>query len=61
MAFYSKNTREPVPEVETTVWSCTNDDCSGWMRDDYTFEKTPTCPMCQSEMKKETRTLPELS
>lgn len=60
MAFNSRNSREPVPEVETTVWSCTNDDCSGWMRDNYSFEETPKCPLCHSEMVKETRILPEI-
>lgn len=60
MAFHGKNPREPVPEVETTVWACTNEDCAGWMRDDFSFEEEPTCPMCHSEMQKETRVLPEI-
>ncbi|HEU5140720.1 MAG TPA: cold-shock protein [Bacillales bacterium] len=59
MAFHGKN-REPVQEVDTTVWACTNDDCAGWMRDDFSFEEEPTCPMCQSTMEKETRVLPEI-
>lgn len=60
MAFQGKNSREPVPEVETSVWSCTNDDCSGWMRDNFSFEDEPTCPICKSTMEKETRVLPEI-
>jgi hypothetical protein len=60
MAFYSRNQSEPVPEVETQVWSCTNDGCSGWMRDTFSFEKKPVCPLCQSEMEAETRILPEI-
>ncbi|HET7628942.1 MAG TPA: cold-shock protein [Bacillales bacterium] len=59
MAFHGKN-REPIPEVETTVWVCSNEKCSGWMRDNFSFEKEPTCPMCQSTMEKETRVLPEI-
>ncbi|MGM7702515.1 cold-shock protein [Pseudalkalibacillus sp. Hm43] len=61
MAFFSKNQQEPIPEVETKVWSCTNQDCSGWMRDGLSFEAKPACPLCQSEMAMETRVLPELS
>lgn len=61
MAFYAKNSQEPTPEVETTIWSCTNDDCKGWMREAYTFAETPTCPMCHAPMQKETRILPELT
>lgn len=60
MAFQSRRSREPIPEVETTVWSCANDECSGWMREDFSFEKEPVCPLCDSKMNKETRILPEL-
>ena len=59
MAF-NKNNREPVPEEETKVWVCTNDGCSGWMRDAFSFAEEPKCPLCQSEMAKEVRTLPVL-
>ncbi|GGH87690.1 hypothetical protein JOD43_004042 [Pullulanibacillus pueri] len=57
MAF-NKNNREPIPEEETVVWACTSEDCPGWMRDAFSFEKEPKCPLCQSDMAKETRTLP---
>lgn len=60
MAFHSKRAREPVPEVETEVWSCTSEDCPGWMRDAYSFDDKPSCPICDSDMQKETRVLPEL-
>ncbi len=59
MAF-NKNRREPVPEVETSIWACTNEDCTGFMRDAYSFNAEPKCPLCQSEMVKETRSLPVL-
>lgn len=59
MAF-SRGPREPVPEVETKVWVCKNDDCQGWMRESYSFEKEPTCPLCDSDMKQEVRVLPKL-
>jgi len=57
---FSRGPKEPVPEVDTDVWSCTNEDCQGWMRDSYSFEEIPKCPLCQSEMEKEVRVLPEL-
>ncbi|QTN00461.1 cold-shock protein [Sediminibacillus dalangtanensis] len=59
MAYYN-NKKEPAPEVETTIWSCTSEDCSGWMREDFSFEETPKCPLCQSTMEKETKTLPQI-
>ena len=57
---FSRGRREPLPEVETTVWACTNDDCNGWMRDSFSFAKEPICPLCDSEMTKETKVLPKL-
>lgn len=57
MAYY-RGRKEPVREEETTVWSCTNDSCLGWMRDAFTSEDNPTCPLCQSTMEKEKRVLP---
>ena len=59
MAF-NKNRREPVPEVETSIWACTSESCSGFMRDAYSFNEEPKCPLCQSDMVKETRLLPVL-
>ncbi|TCP26621.1 cold-inducible protein YdjO [Scopulibacillus darangshiensis] len=59
MAF-NKGPQEPVPEAETNVWSCTSESCSGWMRDDFSFEDHPKCPLCQAEMVKEVRVLPVL-
>lgn len=59
MAYYNGK-REPVEEVDTVIWTCTNEDCSGWMRDRFSFEETPACPLCKSEMVKETKTLPEI-
>ncbi len=59
MAF-SRGRREPLPEVETLVWSCTNDSCHGWMRDSFSFQKEPNCPLCDSEMLQETRVLPKI-
>ncbi|WP_067843284.1 cold-shock protein [Amphibacillus sediminis] len=59
MAYYN-NRREPVEEEETRIWTCTNDDCQGWMRAAYSFKKKPSCPLCQSDMHAETKLLPKL-
>ncbi|WP_408007345.1 cold-shock protein [Pseudalkalibacillus sp. A8] len=61
MAFFSKNQQEPIPEVETKVWSCTSQNCSGWMREGLTFDSEPACPLCNAPMEPEVRILPELS
>ncbi|UFT98583.1 cold-shock protein [Radiobacillus kanasensis] len=57
---YFNNKKEPVPEVETMIWSCTNDSCPGWMRESFSFESEPSCPLCHSEMKKEEKVLPKI-
>lgn len=57
---FSRGPKEPVKEVDTSVWVCSNEDCNGWMRESYSFEEDPKCPFCQSSMKQEIRVLPEL-
>ncbi|MFC4401806.1 cold-shock protein [Gracilibacillus xinjiangensis] len=57
---YFNNQKEPVKNVETNVWSCVSEDCQGWMRENYSFDKKPVCPICQSEMEKEVRVVPEM-
>lgn len=60
MMSFARNRREPVKEVETNVWSCTSDECQGWMRESFSFSKVPDCPLCESEMAEEIRMLPEV-
>ncbi|HLR65639.1 MAG TPA: cold-shock protein [Virgibacillus sp.] len=57
---FSRGPKEPVAEVDTKVWACTNDECQGWMRESYCFDSEPECPLCHSSMKQEIRVLPEL-
>jgi len=47
---FAKRSAEIIPEEATSVWSCTNENCSGWMRDNFSFMNIPTCPLCHSEM-----------
>ncbi|MBD2864585.1 cold-shock protein [Paenibacillus oceani] len=51
--YYSR--RKPLDEIPqelTLVWSCTNDKCNGWIRDNFSFSNQPICPQCQSAMAK---------
>ncbi|MGM8213697.1 cold-shock protein [Virgibacillus sp. W0430] len=57
---FSRGPKEPAPQIETNVWSCKSEDCQGWMRESFSFNKTPACPLCQSEMEQQVRMLPEL-
>ncbi|UJF32919.1 cold-shock protein [Paenibacillus hexagrammi] len=59
--YFSKKTIEPVPEEETAVWTCSTEQCSCWMRDNFSFDESPVCPICSATMVKDTRLLPALS
>ncbi|MCR8643524.1 cold-shock protein [Paenibacillus sp. N1-5-1-14] len=57
--YYSKKTVEPVVE-ETVIWKCSNESCVCWMRENFAFEQTPVCPICQSVMEKNNKMLPTI-
>jgi len=57
---FSRGPKEPVEEVETKIWLCTNKECETWMRQSFSFDKEPVCPICQSEMIEEIKKLPKL-
>ncbi|ASS76485.1 hypothetical protein CIG75_16985 [Tumebacillus algifaecis] len=52
--------QEEIPMEDTRIWSCTQDDCKGWMRDNFAFEHVPTCRLCNSPMESSTKLLPVL-
>ncbi|MFC3255129.1 cold-shock protein [Paenibacillus sepulcri] len=58
---FSKKIVEPIPEEQTSIWTCTNEECSCWMRDNFSFGEEPACPICNSTMTSEIRLLPVLS
>lgn len=58
--YFAKKTLEPVEEVKTSVWICSHDDCDCWMRENFSFEDNPSCPICQSPMTKNVKMLPSL-
>ncbi|KEO82331.1 cold-shock protein [Tumebacillus flagellatus] len=57
---YNRAKQTEVPEGITTIWSCTQEGCKGWMRDNFAFEETPTCRLCSHPMERGTKMLPLL-
>ncbi|MDQ1909339.1 cold-shock protein [Paenibacillus sp. GD4] len=51
---------EELPKEDTAVWSCTKEDCKGWMRDNFAFAREPICGICASPMTSEMKMLPLL-
>ncbi|MFX3625505.1 MAG: cold-inducible protein YdjO-related protein [Ectobacillus sp.] len=39
------------------VWECESNDCLGWMRQNFSFDDHPTCPLCGAKMKSGERLL----
>jgi hypothetical protein len=51
---------EDLPMENTRIWSCSKEGCKGWMRDNFSFETSPVCCLCESEMHSDMRMLPIL-
>jgi hypothetical protein len=60
MFFNRKKEPDPVVEVSTEIWSCSEDNCVGWARKEFYFAQEPTCPFCDSPMISDMRSLPVL-
>ncbi|GGG16596.1 cold-shock protein [Paenibacillus abyssi] len=58
--YFSKKSKEPLELVQTSIWMCCEDECFGWMRENFSFDKEPLCPLCSSNMEKKTKMLPIL-
>ncbi|WP_091235268.1 cold-shock protein [Fontibacillus panacisegetis] len=56
-----KRPMSDLPEEMTTIWSCTNKKCNGWMRDNFVFLAQPVCGQCNSFMEKGEKMLPILA
>lgn len=52
-----KKPLEDVPTALTVIWSCSNEACNGWMRDNFSFSSVPTCAQCDSVMVKDEKVL----
>jgi hypothetical protein len=59
--YFSKKNMEPVQTEETSVWLCSKEGCSCWMRDTLSFEEFPTCPICSTKMEQGLKMLPVLN
>jgi len=59
--YHSKRNQEPVQQEQTSVWTCSKESCSCWMRESFAFDENPICPLCSSSMVKDTKMLPILS
>jgi hypothetical protein len=59
--YFRKKSLEDIPEESTAIWSCENDNCNGWMRDNFAFASAPICSSCQAPMVSSMRMLPLLS
>jgi hypothetical protein len=58
--YFRKKSLEDIPEENTAIWSCQNDDCKSWMRDNFAFEHAPVCTQCHSVMISSVKMLPML-
>ncbi|WP_127533921.1 cold-shock protein [Paenibacillus kobensis] len=58
MYYSRKRPHEEIPQVSTPIWSCTDEKCNGWMRDNFVFSNVPVCSLCQSEMVRGEKMLP---
>lgn len=57
MYYSKKRSLEQIPEELTAIWSCSDKNCNGWMRDNFVLSIPPICPQCQSEMVKSEKML----
>ncbi|MCA0756187.1 cold-shock protein [Paenibacillus sp. N4] len=55
-----KKPLEEIPVENTKVWLCESEGCNSWMRDNFAFEQTPTCLICNSPMVSGEKMLPML-
>lgn len=60
MAYYRGKPVEDLPHEETMIWTCKNDDCNGWIRDNFAFANVPVCHLCHSLMVSSVKMLPLL-
>ena len=60
MYYSRRRPLEDFPKEMTAIWSCTREDCKGWMRNNYSFEDVPACPQCKSPMISSMKNLPIL-
>ncbi|MFE5322058.1 cold-shock protein [Paenibacillus sp. NPDC056579] len=58
--YFRKKSLEDIPHENTAIWSCMEESCMCWMRDNFAFDYVPTCWKCQSPMVSSMKMLPLL-
>ncbi|MED4602327.1 cold-shock protein [Paenibacillus validus] len=58
--YFRKKLLEDIPTENTMIWSCENEDCKGWIRDNFAFECQPICRQCLAPMVSSMKILPLL-
>lgn len=58
--YFNKRLKEATPLVHASVWMCSEEACCGWMRENFSFDKKPICPLCSSMMEKKMKLIPAL-
>ena len=46
--------------VDAQVWCCSSSDCRIWMRQEFTLDPNPSCPVCGAEMHLANRRVPPM-
>jgi len=57
---YRGKAAEDILYEEVAIWTCENESCNGWMRDDFSFAKVPVCHLCHSPMVSSKKLLAQL-
>ncbi|WP_239616352.1 cold-shock protein [Cohnella mopanensis] len=57
MYYSRKKPLEDIPNELTAIWACSDENCKGWMRDNFAFAIAPVCSLCQSPMVRSERML----
>jgi hypothetical protein len=59
--YFRRKSLEDLPQENTKIWACEDEDCKGWIRDNFAFENVPTCHQCLSPMISSMKMLPLIS
>ena len=46
---------------EAMVWTCSGEECNGWMRPEYALTEQPDCPHCGSGMQMQNKLVPSMT
>lgn len=52
---FMKRDPEILVQEQIEVWGCTDEECKGWMRKDFSYDEYQKCPLCGNHMRIEKR------